>query len=650
MKQFAIFLAAMLCIAMMNGTGWGAPVYYSQGTGTFNTLSNWNSARGGSGSAPTTFSGNVFVVQNGHTMTTNSSVSLTSLTIENGGTVQADADITIGSSGTFQIDNGGTYIHNNNTASGSTIFNGTESFGTSSNFEVRNWQTSGMASGISFGNFTWNISSGGANPNLRGGLTTINGNFTVQATGGSGSLVLTGSDAYTLAVGGNLVISGGTLNMSNGSGVAAFNLSGNLDMSGGTLTKSGSASGTVTLSGTSNQTIYCPGLVSIDKINYTINNGNGVTLNSDFTIRGTLTLAGGKLALGSNNLTVVGPSGSISGGSASSYVVTDGTGELRCYAVGASNVLFPVGTSSTYNPVTINSSGTETYFVRVQSSFDNAPPAPDKVVNRQWTITNAPDGGTTATITLQWNSSDEASGFDRDASISIGRHNGSQWVGTSATLGNPSSGVYTATASGFTFFSPFAVGNESAVPVELTSFTAHVRSSTVELNWTTATEVNNFGFDVERNAVSLYDGWKKIGFVEGQGTSNTPHQYSYADRVGTFGKYSYRLKQIDRDGKLSYAPEVEVNFQPAVSYQLWQNYPNPFNPRTRIEFSLPTPGKVKLAIHDLLGQEVGVLVDETLDAGFHARDFDAANLSSGIYFYRLVAGGKVLTNRMAVVK
>ncbi len=674
MKKTDMIVLAAVCIAMISSMGWGQELYYySTGSVDPTVTTNWNSQRNGTGTSPSDFATDyqLFYLQNGHVMTTGaewivSGVGLkvvvesggtlkitvaspiVSLIINSGGTVQADAAITIGSSGTFQIDDGGTYVHNNSVAYGGSIFRGTESFDPASTVILNNSNTTGP-SGVTFGNLTINFTTDpGGMVNCQGGITTTDGNLTIQNTS-TREFRLTGNTALTLTVGGNLSISGGTLNMSSGNANTILNLLGNIDMSGGTLTESGTGSGTITFNGTSNQIISCSGTIS-NTISFTINNSSGVTLNSNLTIPGTLTLTSGKLTLGSNNLTINGPSGSISGGSASSYVVTDGTGELRCYAVGASNVLFPVGTSSTYNPVTINSSGTETYFVRVQSSFDNAPPEPNKVVNRQWTITNAPDGGTTATITLQWNSSDEAGGFDRDAAISIGRHNGSQWVGTSVTLGNPSSGVYTATASGFTFFSPFAVGNEGAVPIELASFTARARGSTVELKWATATEVNNFGFDVERNAISLYDGWKKIGFVEGHGTSNTSHQYSYVDRNLTFGKYSYRLKQIDRDGKFSYSPRVEVSFQPAIKYRLWQNYPNPFNPKTRIEFSLPTPGKVRLAIYNVLGEEVAVLVDEVLEAGIHARDFHAANLSSGIYFYRLVAGGKVLTNRMTVIK
>ena len=128
---------------------------------------------------------------------------------------------------------------------------------------------------------------------------------------------------------------------------------------------------------------------------------------------------------------------------------------------------------------------------------------------------------------------------------------------------------------------PTLTGDVDPLPVELTSFTAITKGRGVELAWKTATEANNFGFEVERNTMN---NWEKIGFVEGNGTTNAPKEYSFSEKNIPSGKYSYRLKQIDRDGKFSYSNVVEVSVAEVKQFGLEQNYPNPFNPVTMINY------------------------------------------------------------------
>ncbi len=187
------------------------------------------------------------------------------------------------------------------------------------------------------------------------------------------------------------------------------------------------------------------------------------------------------------------------------------------------------------------------------------------------------------------------------------------------------------------------------VPVELTNFTAKIVENGVLLSWETATEVNNYGFYVERKssfaqmnelgdsqtlpAGSSYN-WKEIGFVEGHGNSNSAKQYSYYDSSPVNGKVTYRLKQIDTDGTFEYSDEVEITLL-SDKLELYQNYPNPFNPSTMINFYLPKTSHVRIIIYNSLGETIAKLVDKNLEAGFHGINFDASVYSTGLYVYRL---------------
>lgn len=178
---------------------------------------------------------------------------------------------------------------------------------------------------------------------------------------------------------------------------------------------------------------------------------------------------------------------------------------------------------------------------------------------------------------------------------------------------------------------------DGTIPVELTSFKGSVDAGVVRLEWTTATEVNNSGFEIERK--NQNGTFMNIGFKPGFGTTSEPKAYSFTDNSVTAGTYTYRLKQVDHDGTFSYSPEVEVDVTAPAEFSLSQNYPNPFNPSTTIKFGLRVESRVSLKIFNTLGQEVMLLINENREAGVHSLSFDASKLSSGVYFYKIEANG-----------
>jgi len=209
--------------------------------------------------------------------------------------------------------------------------------------------------------------------------------------------------------------------------------------------------------------------------------------------------------------------------------------------------------------------------------------------------------------------------------------------------------------------------SDTPLPVELSSFSAVVLDNGVKLKWKTVTEVNNYGFDVERqvgNGQLAAGNWEKIGFEQGFGNSNSPKEYYFFDDLTLTPNLNhilrYRLKQIDTDGNFEYSKVIEVDLGSPQKFQLSQNYPNPFNPSTTISFSLPQSGIVKLTVYNILGEQVAELVNGFKEAGVHTINFSAkggsafggnANaLQSGLYIYRIEANGFVQSRKMTLVK
>ncbi len=381
-------------------------------------------------------------------------------------------------------------------------------------------------------------------------------------------------------------------------------------------------------------------------------------LSNNVTVSGGLNLSNGNVTTGNNTLTF--------GTSATNPTETDdakiiGTVEVQPRSVGTGSYEFlgfqlQSGDDDLGNVSLTRKSGTDGA-VSVQGNTG---------IQMTWDIDvdNQPTSG--RSVTFKWPSSFD-NGVD-PTNIIVYRNTGSGWqyfAGPVSASGNPRAITITTTG-----FSSWTVGGaEDPLPVELVDFTASTDENGVKLNWTTATEINNYGFEIQRQAVT-YESlepdtseWTKVGFVAGNGNSNSPKSYEFTDEQSPVGELQYRLKQIDTDGSCTYYNTIaEVSNSVTgikqdelpTEFSLYQNYPNPFNPATTIKYAIPVdldgPVNVLLKIYNLLGQEVVTLVNEEKPAGIYELQVNAPNLASGIYYYSIYAGGFIETRKMILLK
>jgi len=188
------------------------------------------------------------------------------------------------------------------------------------------------------------------------------------------------------------------------------------------------------------------------------------------------------------------------------------------------------------------------------------------------------------------------------------------------------------------------------LPVELTSFTARVSGNTVTLNWETKTEIDNYGFEIERKTATST--WDKIGFVEGHSTTNSPKYYNFTDSPRGNGKFQYRLKQIDNDGAFEYSSVVEVDFSGLLPREIEiKNFPNPFNPETNINIRVPEDADTRVEVYGPLGEHVVTLFAGKLYSGdTRAFMFDGSDRSSGMYIIHVTAGKHRKTHKVLLMK
>jgi len=528
--------------------------------------------------------------------------------------------------GTFRIDNGGRYIHKTqrrhaDLISSLSVISGTETgifeFDvpiTSNYFVALNGRTFGT---LRFRNSTsYNYSASGviSGPTIKGNLEFENYN------GGTGNFSST--ETFTVNTAGNIVNNGSALTFAN----QTFNFNGTSQQS---------------ISGTGNIAFY----------NITLNNSNGLVLNRDITVNGLLSLSAGRIITGDNFLNFGSAATDFPVETNSNYIL--GNARISGKPVGTSSLSFlgayiHSGTDDIGNVTVTRTTGTAYSF------------GSNEGINCGWNIVPATQPANGRLIDLNWLSVfDNGKNFSSSNKAQVWKstNNGANWNNIGLLVDVSISNPRTISNINTTTFSIWSVSAEDApLPVTLSNLNSSISGRNIKLNWTTESEINNKGFDVERADVRSKDLiFNKIGFVCGQGTVSTPSNYSFEDRNLMSGKYKYRLKQIDVNGNFEYfALNGEIEIGVPKSFNLSQNYPNPFNPVTKINFDLPEDGKVELRLYDMLGREVSTLINEVRTAGYYTVNLNASNLSSGIYIYRLISKTSdkdfVATKKMILIK
>jgi hypothetical protein len=396
------------------------------------------------------------------------------------------------------------------------------------------------------------------------------------------------------------------------------------------------------------------------------------------TANNMMMLSGGNITTNSNTL-VLGQQSTLLG----TLSRTSGSivGNFKRYfaASAVNDVLFPLGDGTNYRPAQISFTSAPAVGGSVTAAYLSVDPGSSGLPldDAGSSLENvAPEGY------WKFNASEGLSGGIFSLDLYPNNYSGISTVATLRIVHRETAGVWqlqgmhvngTGTASspivkrsGLSSFAEFgiAAGVDNPLPEELVSLTAVSNRLNAKLKWRTATEGNNYGFEIERKMIALHDQasgarniplqvgrWNTAGFIEGNGSSNTEHEYVFIDRGISAGTYAYRLKQIDRDGKFSYSHTVEVQVSAAPNvFLLEQNYPNPFNPGTTIRYHISKNGFTSLNVYDIIGREVALLVNEFKEAGAYSVYFDASHLFSGVYFAKLANSSSVQVKTMLLLK
>ena len=669
------------CTITLNGTGIAQSLYFrSKNSGDWTDVNTWETSLNGSSWSnatvtPVNFASDLTItIQSGHVVNilddltvdelvvaagaTLSASSITKLNFNNGTGVDFDLQGTFednaGSANTatfvtgakWQMGSAATFLKTSD--SGIAIYRDNYQGGISTIPATADWivrLTTNIdlaAVGMFYPNLSLESNNGELNMGMAGstgGFCTIKGNLDVGVNG-AGTVLLNNANfnATACQVLGNLTIGnrskirnvdvGGTI---IGTG---FDLFGNLNATGDVelIFGTGTTKGVLGFRGSASQDVSGDGVIEVNNwlVNKTGGNVNFTGLTYPPTVIENINLTSRNIVLNDEDLKLE-KNCTVTNASNSSFVQTNSTGTV--FRETTSTHSFPIG-FSTYNPIILTGSGALDYFhARVEdvvyADGTSGAPFTTNVVDRTWFVTEEAAGGNTMNLTVTWYSSDELSGFTRSACY-VSHHDGTQWnPTTSAAASGSGSGPFTRTRTGQTSFSPFAVGSNGALPVELIDFTAVARDRQVDLAWKTATEQDNAYFEVERSVDGLQ--FEVLGKVAGAGNSTSIQQYQFVDVAPVAGDNFYRLRQVDFDGGYQYSPVVAIVWTAKGELQL-----SPVPVTDRLKISLPEPQleNAHYVIYDYSGQIVRA---STLLELPTALEIDVLSLPKGMYLLQLQA-------------
>jgi len=610
-------------------TGFSAPAGASI---TCAQSGNWNSTSTWTGGVVPTSADNV-TISDGRTVTVNiTNAACSSLTLGGGGTSNGTITFASTSSPSLTVTNNIT----SNTGTGTAYVTMVSGATLSANSFVQGPGHVILTCDFSTGTV---IYTGATSTTI---IATTYNNLTIASTTNKKTL------AGTTTVTGTLTITSGALIESTYTLDLKGNFVNNSTFSGGT--------GTIIFDNNSAQTIGGSGpygVIAQTFYNLTINNSSGVTLSAPVTVSNILTLTSGILTLGSNKLTV---SGSISGGSSSSFIETNSTGVLEMTASHTSpGTVFPIGDG--YNPITIQPvTADATFDVSVLNGVTDKLGATisSHSVGVTWKVVLTTGSAQNVTVTPEWFTSDELTSFGRSTSYVASRTTSptGTWVPMSAGGAASGSNPYTRSGSisSMALSTSYYIGvgdNVGALPVTLISFEAMYENSRVSLNWATASEINNHYFEIERST----DGqiWQSVSREDGHGNSTERQDYSYTDDLAGIvpaGDIYYRLHQVDFNGAATYSMIRSVSINAPAPSSSITVYPNPTSRELNVNWNSEDNGNAMLRIVNING---ATLYSENVTGmGTMHKQLDLSSYKSGTYFVQIVTDKN--TSSQTVIK
>ncbi len=464
---------------------------------------------------------------------------------------------------------------------------------------------------------------------LKNSVSTLALFMGVYAANAQSSLVTNGASVNVSATA-KLIIPGSCTN-NNGTinNAGAISLKGNLTQSG-TGAFNATGAGVVSFAGSTAQSVQS--VSNLDLKNLVVNNNAKLSLNANLTVSNSVNLSNNSgIELGNFNLNI--GNGSVSNYGANSYIITNGTGALKTTLNVGDNELLPVGNAA-YNPIRLvsNAGASDVFSVAVADDVKDAGNGgasfPKNAVDNTWNISEAVTGGNDVNITLEWDASQELPLFDRTKSA-VMHWNGASWDVAAFAAATSAGGTrWSRTIANRSSFSPFGVADNKLfvpLPVQLIAFTGYNQNAKNILQWATANEVNNLGFELERST----DGreFQKIGFVAGKINSTQTQTYDFVDNQPAQGLNYYRFKQKDTDGRFSFSNVVTIYTKQTQIIA----YPN------------PTQDLVTLSGINIEQQtaKLYTVAGQAHDVQIVNNQMDIAHLPSGIYFLKLTTGDAV---------